>query len=50
MSFCTQKGAGYVGHLLVGSNHTTSAGNEKCKREDEDEEALTVNKVVLLGP
>lgn len=50
MSLCIQEGAGYVGHILIGSNHTTCAGNEKCKREDENEEALAVNKVVFLSP
>lgn len=50
VSFRIQEGAACVGHVLIGSNHTTCAGNEEGKREDEDKEALAVDKVVLLGP
>lgn len=42
--------AAWAGHVLISSNHTTCAGNEEGKREDEDKEALAVDKVVLLGP
>lgn len=50
VSLRVQEGAGCAGHILIGSNHTTCTGNEEGKREDENEEALAVNKVVLLGP
>lgn len=50
VSFRIQEGAACAGYVLIGSNHTTCTGNEEGKREDEDEEAFAVDKVVLFGP